>query len=280
LLNQVSTTEPHDADPPIDIDGRLQTGTSAVTYNVRGLTITIDFEILCRDALLIADSVFQECFEGLVTNLQSATDEYVAATLQHVDRMAAATLSDYYIELVMHGVAFAAESFAEEMARQLGRHLTTSERKGYRAFARESTAFLAANRIPSVGRGGKTRLAEKPLPATLINFHKTIERAYPFWRDVRQRAGQNGKRWQSDIKKLPEYGRFTFNERKHADAVLVLLQKGRKVNGAVAEPRVLAREHARLVLGLPQTSDSVLRKYAAQGKQLSLTTKVRPERRR
>jgi hypothetical protein len=281
LLYQVATIEVSGAASPIDIDQRLLSGTAAVTYGVRSLSITVDFEMFCRDTLMIADSVFRECFEGVVEPLESAVDEYVAKTLKWVDGVAIATLTDYYLELVMHAVGVASESFADDLMSMVGRRLRKSERKGFRDFARESAKSLLASRIPSVGRGGETRLAESPSPGVLIDFLQATERVYPFWRDAKQRAERDDSTWQSDAKMLPEYRRFTPAERRDACTVLALLRRGGKVNGAPAQPRVLAREHARLLLGMPQESDSKLRKHEARAKRLAENiTPKRPRRRR
>jgi len=276
ILLLTGRAEPIDAVPPIDIDGRLDSGTLSATYTVNNLSITIDFNRLGSGMLTVADSVFAETFgPDIVTfvegsTLRDAVNEYVARSLQWVDGVAITTLADYFTELVVHGAAFAAESFAEELFAKANMSLTKSHRKPFRDIARSAASTLLETRIPNVGRGGSNRTARDIMSDTiLVAFHVASERVYPFWKDVNERAKRGDDAWHADAKKLPEYGRFKAKEKRHADALLALLQSGRKINGALPDPRRLTREHARLIVGMKQESDSQLRKHAKRGKSLS-----------
>jgi hypothetical protein len=264
--------EIHQASPsPLSIDGRIFGEHAAATYSIAGLSITIDFGMLGSLMLQVADLLFADEFAAFVTfdqgNMQDVVDIEIAASLKKIDGTAAATLADYFTEIVFHGVSAAAESFAEQIRTQIGRPLTKQERKPLRAIARDAAAALLATRIPSVGRGGETRTPEMA-PDQLIAFHEAIQRVSLFWSYTKQRAMIDESAW-DDAVKMPEYRRFKAAEKRHAEAVMTLLRRGRKVNGAPASPAVLAREHARLIVRLPQSSDSKLRKLAAKGKGLA-----------
>ena len=280
ILIQTGRVEPKDAVPPIDIDGRIDSGTLSATYTVNELSITIDFHRLGRAMLTVADSVFAETFGpdvvtfGEGSSLRDAVSEYVARSLQWVDGIAIMTLADYFSELVVHGAAFAAESFGKDIVASAKLPWTKSLQKPFRDIARDTVTTLLDTRIPNVGRGGNTRTADVLPDETLIAFHRAIERAYPFWKDVKTRAARGDPAWQTDAKKLPEYRRFKSAERKHADAIITLLQrtllhKERKINGATADASTLTREHARLIVGLAELSDSKLRQHQRRARAIA-----------
>lgn len=269
MLVANATVETVEADRPILVDGgRVTIGTSIVRYSVGALSITIDFEFLASLMLGIADSMFQVfdvTFKGGGT-MRDAVNHKVAAALRVIDETALNTLADYFTELAFRGVAMAAEEFAEEAFK---RPPTKSELKVLRSMSRQVAHDLLASRIPSVGRGGATRTEASIPEATLVAFYDRVERVYPFWRDVAERVKRGDDTWRSDAKQLPEYRRFKNPEKRHADAVLAMLGHGRKVNGARPAPRVLAREHARLIVGADGASDAKLRKLESKGKRLA-----------
>ncbi|HEX7831621.1 MAG TPA: hypothetical protein VF787_18345 [Thermoanaerobaculia bacterium] len=268
LLVASATIEVTDARKAIVVEnGRLSLGTARVQYSIGPLAMTVDFESLASVMLELADSMF-EVFDVTFKDggtMRDAVNHKVAAAIRTIDDTALNILADYVTELAFQGAALATEEFASEV---FNRTLTKSEMKLFRSISRDVAEALLASRIPNVGRGGVTRVRD-PLPDdVLVRFFEAAERVHPFWRDVADRARRGDETWQQDAKRLPEYRRFTKAERHHADATIVLLHRGRKVNGARPAPRVLAREHARLLVGLEVSSDGTLRQHEREGRAL------------
>lgn len=277
ILIETGRAERRDAIPPIDVDGRFFTGTAQVTYTAGGLSVTIDFRTLCRAMLNVGDSVFNSAFgpDGVTIefpdggSMSDVVGHYVGDSLRWVDGAAIWTLADYFMEMVLQGASFAAESCAEGLFKDAGMPFPQSFRKTIRDLAKNGAAGLLAVRIPSVGRGGANRMADIPADSLLIAFHHAIENVYPFWKDVQTRAARGDETWRGDAEKLPEYRKFTSAEKRHAETVLSILQTGRKINGGRPDAKRLAREHARLLVGMDSRSDSKLKTHEARGKRLA-----------
>jgi hypothetical protein len=274
LIAEGETVYSHEAISPIAIGRHL-----GIKIAIRGLSITIDLSHLVGSMLEVADEIFSDAFGTIVvftgdSLLRGAVNLSVAGSVYRISELALETLADYYSETVIRGAASAAESFGENVARKFNRALTQSERKSFRELARKYALSRLSTRIPHVGRGGTNRTADGMPESTLLAFHQETERVYPFWKYAQQRYARGDETWQADARTAPEYHSFTAKDKRHAGVVLALIQTGRKVNGALPEPRVLAREHARLIAGLAATSDSKFRRYAKLGKQLSLRGKA------